>query len=189
MQRLQLPVNSTYTTSNGLVLAIDNGPFIVGQSYKRPVVQITHKGAIFFLAILHKHKGDFSDEWHYHVDARFISDASYALLGMGADMIFGVDSEKPCMVMSLTCVRDSIPPIAKVLCDQSRDNYWKLEKKCENRTCTKDICPHQGVDLSSVKPNLSADGIMVKTCPCHGLQWDVATGKMVHRKTMAVGSC
>lgn len=175
------------------LIPFDLGPFVVGQTYRRPVVKCRYKddGANGIkactnenchkigYAILHLHQGDVSSTWHYHLDVRFLTDEILAGYETQADQIFGRPYKcSKIEIGEVQCVRATFPTIAKLT---NLESYRIIEEKCKNRVCTNDICPHQAVDLSQVIPNFSEDGKFVKTCPCHGLQWDVLTGKMVPR--------
>lgn len=158
--------------------SIDHGPFIVGNRYIRPVIKIENVG---HFAYIHGHDGDIADSpFHYHLDARFISDLEYRkILGTTPDLIIGVRS-KETKIMSVTCYRKFIPPLQTIFDEKQHEAYQKLENLCKNRICQGDFCPHQGTDLTSVEP-IEVDGKIIRVCPSHGLQWE-KTGSMLPRK-------
>lgn len=115
---------------------------------------------------------------HHRIDARFTSDDTFAKIGIRADTIWGVQGEV--VTASFVCVREHIPPPATLLDPAQRWAIDLVEKLCAGRTATT-VCPHQGCDLSAVLPAPNAEGVVVRTCPCHGLQWAADDGRLVPR--------
>ena len=134
---------------------------------------------------------------HYHVDFRFLNDASRELLRgpQGPSRAFSV------VVTSVNIVAESagLPTrdssaermleddswfqVRRVKCKAqwpaypSRFAWWLSELEAAymgERLRGGRYCPHKGTDLSTIKP----DGDVV-TCPLHGLRWNVRTGELV----------
>lgn len=151
----------------------DEGPFVVGKEYVRPVI-LAPNG--YILAILDGHVGDVSKQFHYHADMRFVP-FNYRINPTVVLGVMGIVGMARCL-----CVREHAPPIDCARDRKDQVAFRMVERQQRNKVCKGKVCPHQGCDLTTVKPNLSEDGHEVLTCPCHGLQWSTTTGEMVRRR-------
>jgi nitrite reductase/ring-hydroxylating ferredoxin subunit len=153
---------------------VDEGPFLEGWSYIRPAIVVKENG--FILPVIHGHVGDFSGGFHYHLDMRFVP-SQYM---MNTRMLMGVIGES--VRARFECVMTHVPPIAYTFSKRGSASHRLLERRQKDKKCHGKVCPHQGCDLTAVKPNVSDTGKEVLTCPCHGLQWDTTTGELVRRR-------
>lgn len=157
---------------------LDEGPFAVGKTYVRPAVLARN----IWFPILHEHVGDLSGVHHFHADARFLSTRTYKQLGLHPALLFAiplVDVDHQCNVQ-VKCVRQFIPPL-KRLAEINVERLAIIEGRNKDKICNGKVCPHQGCDLTAVRPTNGT-----KICPCHGLQWDMETGRMIPRQSLTV---
>jgi nitrite reductase/ring-hydroxylating ferredoxin subunit len=156
---------------------VDEGPYSNGRSYVRPAIIVEDQSLI--LPVFHGHMGDMGDimgGFHYHIDMRFVP-SEY---NINVKMFLGAIGEP--VLARFLCVFDHIPPLLYTISKRGQASYRLLERRNKDKKCNGRVCPHQGADLTAVKPNISDTGHEVLTCPCHGLQWDSTTGEHVRRR-------
>jgi len=129
-------------------------------------------------------------DFHIHVDWRFLSRSDWLDFSdkeLRPDLVYASvisrkfvigEEEKP-----LRCNRNFprfplqipehhvewFPELEKFYCTSSSfrdDDSQKISQKICNKT--KEICPHRGINLSSIASNING----IKVCPGHGLQWN-----------------
>lgn len=152
-------------------------PLIVGERYKVECLKAKIGKRLFWLPVLCSHVGDFSEENHFHLDSRFLTDFFYKLLNWKPHYVFGVPDDQILgkRLKIKTCVRQfGIPHTDQV------DTFRKLQNLCKNRIVNCLTCPHQGVDLSQV-PVINTSNESVRYCPAHGLKWSAEDGRMIER--------
>lgn len=127
--------------------------------------------------------------WHYHVDWRFVAEKELRMVsGFYVTENYDWAAAVPLMerndgyLATLNVGLQNFPVVYKRLkCRRDPVGFpqtpgWiaALEAKHHHCKAKHGICPHRGVDMTSIPP---VDGIV--TCPAHGLRWRAETWELV----------
>jgi hypothetical protein len=171
-------------------------PYEVGRFYMVPCVEGTWCGVQKFWPVIGPFHNDAEiiefDEWHWHIDVRFISGSPYFHKN-----VQDVVREFPLMLTIarpnysqgdyFTPAKHPMPVLKRRKCRRQYASHetsmdrarWlqKLEASCGSAGLRNGRCPHRGTDLSTMIP----DEFGCIECPLHGLIFDAASGSNVPR--------
>ena len=142
----------------------------------------------YWWPMLDEHVGDITGENHFHFDTRFFGPNELEkMIELGApknisysEILAGpVEKITARCPMSWRCHRNFGASDVK-----KTQNWHNLQEKVKEQGCVLDlkckICPHQGLNLKTVRP-VKIDGQKAIVCPNHHLAWSAIDGSLIER--------
>jgi hypothetical protein len=177
---------------------IESNPYQIGRYYQVPTVLGTLANCRWDWPVIGPLHEDAEiigfPDLHYHIDWRFVSARLYVRMvdwygfsKYGASHLLALPLHQGLRAHQIELPK---PVIKRLMCKRDFPAYprisWlnQLEEKYQDCVLKTAVCPHRGIALDNLPCN--EDGIV--TCPGHGLQWNLRTGKIVtgqHREVSA----
>lgn len=131
---------------------------------------------------LHEDKGHGLEEMHYHLDWRFIPEGILQHQQEAYKQLKWLKNTKNTHFYTPLTEKNikgepffnKMKYLRHFRKFPERETFNNLAEKYKDCTMKNMVCPHKGTNLTSCIP---VNNVVI--CPCHGLKWNIETGKLI----------